>query len=375
MTINIKLIRSELPPNKLGENLKWRTSTSCFRWKMFVYIFIFSLFTNFHIVFASQTSGNLIPKLINAIEKAANFFQDDYENINVDGLFGLQLGQGQLKEASVWLNKTNSKWKKPVQMIVDKMSRVLELTLENNLANDIEYTKMFLNLLKKPFHFQRQAQQINTYSQQIFYPNVFYDEEKGDTCFTQVLGSYVKNGRTLPKCTVTKKCLEYMMSPFASGYYITHQLLYFIFIQKIGCEGSGNLQRFAERPTIRDIQRNLCRRIYQEAKMLAKNGKVDTDHQDLFAEQSLLCAPLGYLDFLQTDWMKMIMSWQDPSGCFAEIPPLETNKYKRSSSTMRKLLREKYMRGRCLSHKSGLCYGVLTIYLNFLIQNTENKGQ
>lgn len=342
---------------------------------MFVYIFIFSLFTNLHIVFASQTSGNLIPKLINAIEKAANFFQDDYENINVDGLFGLQLGQGQLKEASVWLNKTNSKWKKPVQMIVDKMSRVLELTLENNLANDIEYTKMFLNLLKKPFHFQRQAQQINTYSQQIFYPNVFYDEEKGDTCFTQVLGSYVKNGRTLPKCTVTKKCLEYMMSPFASGYYITHQLLYFIFIQKIGCEGSGNLQRFAERPTIRDIQRNLCRRIYQEAKMLAKNGKVDTDHQDLFAEQSLLCAPLGYLDFLQTDWMKMILSWQDPSGCFAEIPPLETNKYKRSSSTMRKLLREKYMRGRCLSHKSGLCYGVLTIYLNFLIQNTENKGQ
>lgn len=107
----------------------------------------------------------------------------------------LYLLSGQLKEASVWLNKTNSKWKKPVQMIVDKMSRVLELTLENNLANDIEYTKMFLNLLKKPFHFQRQAQQINTYSQQIFYPNVFYDEEKGDTCFTQVLGSYVKNGR------------------------------------------------------------------------------------------------------------------------------------------------------------------------------------
>lgn len=92
--INIKLIRSEFPPNKLEENLKWRTSISCFRWKMFVYIFIFSLFTNFHIVFASQTSGNLIPKLINAIEKAANFFQADYENINVDGLFGLQLGQG-----------------------------------------------------------------------------------------------------------------------------------------------------------------------------------------------------------------------------------------------------------------------------------------
>ena len=61
---------------------------------MFVYIFIFSLATNVHITFASHTSEKLIPKLLNAVEKAVDFFQDDYEDINVDGLFGLQLGQG-----------------------------------------------------------------------------------------------------------------------------------------------------------------------------------------------------------------------------------------------------------------------------------------
>ena len=58
------------------------------------------------------------------------------------------------------------------------------------------------------------------------------------------------------------------------------------FIAQIGCEGSENLRQYDERPTIRDIQRNLCRRIYQEAKLLAKNGKVSRLDQDLFAEQS-----------------------------------------------------------------------------------------
>ena len=100
----------------------------------------------------------------------------------------------------MWLNKTNLKWKKPVEKIIVKMSQVLRMALENNLANDITYTKKFLDLLKSPFYFQRQAQQVDMLTPpHTAYHNTPYDEELGDGCFARVLGSYVENGRWVNK--------------------------------------------------------------------------------------------------------------------------------------------------------------------------------
>lgn len=357
-------------------------------WKILVvHIFVFSLATNFHVTSAlpmptNNSSTELIETLIKAIGKAAEFFKDSYKDINVDGLFGLQVGEGQLKESARrltttrWLN-TSESWRNQLQKIITKMSDVLNLTLDNNLAKDNAYTEEFLRLLKQPFHFERQAQQIGiSYNSPPHHidQNLVYDENFGDNCLARVLGSYIENNRTLPKCTVTKDCLTYMMAPLTSGYYLTHQLLYFIFIQKIGCEGTGLLSQFSERPTIRDLERDFCRRIYQEAQLLTKQKNMDAADQDLFTEQTLLCAPLGFLDFIRTDWMKLVLSMQDPSGCFTDKTTLNIKESARSTSTMRKLMREKFMKGGCLSHKSGLGYGVLTIYLNSLIQDRETNG-
>ena len=43
---------------------------------------------------APQPKHELINKLLNAVEKAADFFSSDYANINADGVFGLRIGQG-----------------------------------------------------------------------------------------------------------------------------------------------------------------------------------------------------------------------------------------------------------------------------------------
>jgi len=40
------------------------------------------------------TENGLLLRVIQAVDKALHFFAEDYSAINVDGLFGLRLGQG-----------------------------------------------------------------------------------------------------------------------------------------------------------------------------------------------------------------------------------------------------------------------------------------
>ena len=43
-----------------------------------------------------RPSKAALEDVLKAIEKGVNFFSEDYSSINVDGLFGLRLGQGKL---------------------------------------------------------------------------------------------------------------------------------------------------------------------------------------------------------------------------------------------------------------------------------------
>jgi len=40
------------------------------------------------------TENVLLAKVLGTVEKTLNFFAEDYSSINVDGLFGLRIGQG-----------------------------------------------------------------------------------------------------------------------------------------------------------------------------------------------------------------------------------------------------------------------------------------
>lgn len=46
------------------------------------------------IVNGAPTKEKLLPRVIDAVDRAIKFFSSDYSSINVDGLFGLRIGQG-----------------------------------------------------------------------------------------------------------------------------------------------------------------------------------------------------------------------------------------------------------------------------------------
>lgn len=42
----------------------------------------------------SDSDARLLSRVIEAVQKGLEFFSEDYSDINVDGLFGLRIGQG-----------------------------------------------------------------------------------------------------------------------------------------------------------------------------------------------------------------------------------------------------------------------------------------
>ncbi|XP_029651734.1 UPF0764 protein C16orf89 homolog [Octopus sinensis] len=315
---------------------------------------------------------HLISELVHSIEKASVFFDEYQNNINVDGLFGIQVGQGQLLSIDKLLSKIHAdeKLKEKIQQIIARMEVVIKLINNRNQKSMTSYSQRFKQLVTEPMEIPWVPRWLVDNQKPISFEKLqVYNEEFGDTCLARVLGSYVPEDEDqLPKCNVTKECLDFMTKQNTTGYYLSHQLLYFNCIQMNDCAGRAGFEEFQERPTVVDIQRQLCGKMYNEAKQLAIHGYVDLSFQDLFAEHNFLCAPLGFQNFLHADWIKMVISWQSPIGCFAETTVDNTLYSTRSSPTMRKLMREELMPNGCLSHKSGLCYGVLTTYLNGILR-------
>ncbi|KAK3598322.1 hypothetical protein CHS0354_029232, partial [Potamilus streckersoni] len=272
---------------------------------------------------------------------------------------------------------------------------------------DAKYFKRFEDVIAKPY--------ILPYNPTMLHPlpgfhvgfKTDYDEERGDACYSRIMGTFLEGNNPVPKCNITEDCLAYMTQNNTAQYFITHQLLYFITVEHVGC--SEAVQEFIGSRNIFDIERDFCAKIYPEAQSLVTNGNVDALKKDLFLEQVDLCGSLGFVNFMNTDWIRMVLRWPDRrEGCFkwnlnqvyeiddeilqkleqAEghtLSPSDIKNFQHEAEagfqkqyqstfsgnrrSMRKLLREKTMTDGCLSHTSGLGFSAFSVYLRYLLLN------
>ncbi|XP_056008776.1 UPF0764 protein C16orf89 homolog isoform X2 [Ostrea edulis] len=343
-----------------------------------------------------DSGDDLFGKVLYNLEKQIDFFASDYSDINVDGLFGLRMAQGQMTsaverchESSACSSQYLSKLKNMESKIGDTSDKALPYVKQSDPA----YYERFLQTIGKawilpyiPVQFKETDLRSVTLG-----TNSSYNEDYGDACYARVMGTF----NSVPRCTVTPECWNFMTSDDTSHYAITHQLLYFIVIEHVGC--LEQVEKNLHGHKVRDVQTRMCKRIYKEAENLISKGGIKSFNRDLFLEQTVLCGPLGYENFMRRDWMEMTLRWLDTHfGCFRmTLPELEKltdemvndvfknrnisaatiKKYKiqaeqeskesfekeqekllgsTSSPTMRKLMREKGMKGDwcilCLSH-------------------------
>ncbi|KAL3857481.1 hypothetical protein ACJMK2_012149 [Sinanodonta woodiana] len=351
----------------------------------------------------------LAQKVYLTLDKMLDFFSEDYSSINLDGLYGLRLGQGQIISALDECEKRscdpklNELLKNMVSRLEDTCSKALPYVEQS----DSKYFKRFEYVVAEPY--------ILPYKRTMLHPppgfhigfKTDYDEERGDACYSRIMGTFLEGNNPVPKCNITDDCLAYMTQNDTAQYFITHQLLYFITVEHMGC--SEAVQAFIGSRRIFDIQRSFCEKIYPEAQSFVKDGNVDGTNKDLFLEQVDLCGSLGFENFMNTDWIRMVLKWPDSTeGCFkfglsqvdemvmelvnelqqAEgrtLSPSDIKQFqseaeegfeKENQSTfrgnrrsMRKLLREKAMKDGCLAHTSGLGFSAFCVYLRYLLLN------
>ncbi|ESO95304.1 hypothetical protein LOTGIDRAFT_160424 [Lottia gigantea] len=313
-------------------------------------------------------NDGLISKVLSAVEKEANFFARDFSDLNVDGLYGLRVGEGQIKEAVNLCREKNCG-----EVFTERLFRLLSVvakTGENAMPyikeDDPEYFERFRSVIDKPYMLEYKPHHFENLDDVKLGTETQYDEEFGDMCYARLMGSYASQ---VPKCNVTDECWDFMTQENTRAYFITHQLLYFILSQHLGCKNAFEKYESSEKPG--EVLNRFCKHIYKESTNLENNQQVAENQQDLFLEQSLLCGTLGFEDFERKDWMNMVLKWQRSDGCFGMSP---TNYLKdleriiKTSGGRRKLLRESSMKDGCLSHKSGLGFGVLSVYLRYLVE-------
>ncbi|XP_076434813.1 UPF0764 protein C16orf89 homolog [Babylonia areolata] len=334
-----------------------------------------------------EKEERLLGNAMDGVEGALAFFSEDVSNINLDGLFGLRFAQGHIIQA---LKECQSSGPCParLQLRLQAVRDAIETTalagMDYVQETDYDYFRQFQPIVDRPYILRYIPVTLTDLDLTPAGTNQSYDENLGDSCFAGVLGTSVENGKRVKRCNITRTCWHMMTEAGRSGYSITHQLLYFILIEQEGCPNSaGNTMGYDAKET----EARLCGSIYNEAASEVKVGGVEEESQDLFLEQVMLCGSLGFENFLRTDWIRMVLTWQKASGCFSMDDPatlvvMETEsaldhllKDLKVEGRMiekqhhgRKLLREQLMSDGCLSHKTGLGFGTVSLYTRYLIR-------
>ncbi|XP_078675575.1 UPF0764 protein C16orf89 homolog [Branchiostoma floridae x Branchiostoma belcheri] len=343
--------------------------------------------------------------MIDSIDRIVNYYADNYQDMNVDGIFGLRALEGQLlmireeyeQGRRLRLDRTTADHIKELSM---KASGVGNMAIPHLQDMDPEYFRQFKYIVARPWkmrHTYRKAdlsmaaRQTNRRrgGDQL-------TEEKSDKCMTGLLGS----GDVERPCTVDDECWRLMSAPGKASYYLTHQLLFFVLGEQLGCK--DELDALARKHSIaggvQELEHRFCSSMLGEVEAVVRRG-LKPSEQDIFMEQIFTCGIMGYYEFMRKPWLDMILTWQDASGCFrkdeGEVGSDEEEDDEAANRVIRKqdkqmqgglfpppkrrLLAEKALKDGCLSHKTAVGAGALAAFLHYLVDpyvpgDTGRKG-
>ena len=297
---------------------------------------------------------------LTALKQLLDFFESDVKNLNLDGLYGLRIAQGQLYALEKLFTSTSSNetssitdQNNHIQSLVIQIERIANQSLIEIARQSYSYLHRFALIATQPFLMEYQPRKINDEFLDHSERSASFNEDQSDACFAELLGSIDRPNAT--KCFVTHDCWSLMTKPSSTDYRLTHQLLWFLVAKNIGCIDNRTISEVANKH-LQYLEDRYCTNIYHDAQT---NFDIN-DNEDLFLEQILLCSIIGYEEFLRFDWFQTILTWQSSQyGCFGPDGPMKSKRH---------LLVEQDMSNGCLAHKSGLASGVLATYARALLQ-------
>ncbi|KAK5641239.1 hypothetical protein RI129_009786 [Pyrocoelia pectoralis] len=317
------------------------------------------------------SNGDLINRVVNALNAVLNFISENVDDMNVDGLFGVALAEAHLlkirelkrendsyeflsNQASEilkqirWDRKNLSpnykmcSYQKSFLIFSVYISVFLVKTFLLNVdiwKKNIEFTRGRMHTVEPPFQANTCSQYLNLMS------NAYFREGFSDECLSRIING---SRRKEKNCHLDKFCFKYVMeSKLMLGYGLTHKVLLLQVAKALGCKWNTT-------PKITKY----CSHVLWEVRQDSNCGFIET-LDDLFIEQILLCGSEGFLEFFQPSWIEHVLRLQSQFGCFGTLADeTEMVRTKREAN---------YIKFGCTDHATGLAAATLSLFLRILL--------
>ena len=162
-------------------------------------------------------STAVIANIFDNFNKVLEFLEFNYNDVNVDGLFGIRIAEG------IFLNLAA----KQQNNVMDNLSNIYKRlkTLGKNVFDNVikqtpEYAKNFEILIGKPFSKSTQYQKYKRLDFELLDQiktqelDTSFNEQLSDNCYSILLNNYNDKENN---CQTNAQCLEYYTQPNASG--------------------------------------------------------------------------------------------------------------------------------------------------------------
>ncbi|XP_071978819.1 UPF0764 protein C16orf89 homolog [Engystomops pustulosus] len=309
---------------------------------------------------STTNTETAVRSALSAIEKAIQLLQNEYKEINLDGMFGFRLLSEEIKGTLERLDAEKDPYLFTLMDILNNaLNEALNKTSYSVQKMDPKYYEEFQEFLQGGFWIPptswKQTSPGLVYSE-LADDSSYYIQDYSDQCISALMGNRKENKEP---CVVTAPCLKAMTREDLSDYSLSHQLLFFLI---------GKMKHCRNDLFVKDIdyyEDLYCANMMNGNLNIERNG-YPQEKRDLFMENILLCGLSGFSDFYKPEWLNQIISWQDPvTGCYGEIGNnvSSANTDNENHAAKRVKRGDRSFLGTCHSHMIGMAVGALGGFL------------
>ncbi|CAI9729817.1 Hypothetical predicted protein [Octopus vulgaris] len=299
-------------------------------------LFLVALFPTFDCGTATRAS---LENVVYSLEKLVGYYRLNYKRINLDGLYGLRILEGQLllivsEQDNGQLNHISPSLLSRLKILQRHTTNICKEAIEFVRMDEETYYQKLKYLVERPWMVFKKDRKV---SESLRWSPDYYkrgkelygeiEENTSDNCMQELIGSSEH-----PRCSISNKCAQIMTCRGLMEYSITHQLLWLMLAEQVGC--LAELNRVLKLANFKDheqLQVEFCSNNFFEMKNLVHDymsGTILPMYQDLFMEQQFVCPSIGFYEFLHLNYLQQILSWQKESGCFGIMPPVKPKNLK-----------------------------------------------
>ncbi|XP_046389438.1 UPF0764 protein C16orf89 homolog isoform X2 [Ischnura elegans] len=313
---------------------------------------------------AIRSSRFLLDETLESVERLLLFLHSKIDQMSLDSAFGVAIASGQISSALRCIKGTDSVYAVGLIRKLNHVKNLSSILLSNSrkeLRQKIEVAFNALGGLLDPAYWETHSPQLTCRGSHggpglpqrvALAMEQRPDGAESDACLARLLSRPCDGSE--PLCW---RRVEFAPEASAAeGYALSHRLIYALVASKAPhCMGKRKSDFGA-------ITRSICCKMLQEAKDIADND-FPWQYQDLFMEQVALCGVVNFSEFAEPAWLRSVLSWQRPSGCYGNSKEIASAQVSRSIAKRS----ESVMDYGCLSHASGVALASLATNIRFIV--------